>query len=64
MGLGLDKGSIGMDTLSVSFEIVKTGESSSTAVVGANMGFGSKRVVSLDVRLEVSMNQRGKRRIE
>lgn len=53
MGLGLDEGSIGMDTLSVSFEIVKSRESSTTVVVRANMGFGSKGVVSLDVGLEV-----------
>ena len=55
MGLGLDEGSIGMDTLSVSFEIVKSRESSTTVVMRANMGFGSKGVVSLDVRLSVSM---------
>ena len=55
MGLGLDKGSIGMDTLSMSFEIVKSRESSTTVVVRANMGFVSKRVVSLDVGLFVSI---------
>ena len=54
MGLGLDEGSIGMDTLSVSFEIVKSRESSTTVVVRANMGFGSKWVVSLNVGLIVS----------
>ena len=55
MGLGLDEGSIGMDTLSVSLEIVKSRESSTTVVVRADMGFGSKGVVSLDVRLIVSI---------
>jgi hypothetical protein len=55
VGLGLDEGSIGMDTLSVSFEIVKSRESSTTVVVRANMGFGSKGVVSLDVGLIVSI---------
>ena len=54
MGLGLDEGSIGMDTLSVSFEIVKSRESSTTVVVRANMGFGSERVMRLNVRLRVS----------
>ena len=49
MGLGLNEGSIGMDTLSVSFEIVKSRKSSTTVVVRANMGFGSKRVMSLDM---------------
>jgi len=49
MGLGLDEGSIGMDTLSVSFEIVKSRKSSTTVVVRANMGFGTKGVVSLDM---------------
>ena len=58
MGLGLDEGSIGMDTLSVSFEIVKSRESSTTVVVRANMGFGSKRVVGLDVRLIVSIGHK------
>ena len=55
MGLGLDEGSIGMDTLSVSFEIVKSRKASTTVVMRANMGFGSKGVVSLDVRLIVSI---------
>ena len=54
MGLGLNEGSIGMDTLSVSFEIVKSRESSTTIVVRANMGFGSQRVMRLNVRLSVS----------
>ena len=54
MGLGLDEGSIGMDTLSVSFEIVKSRKSSTTVVVRANMGFGSERVMRLNVRLRVS----------
>jgi hypothetical protein len=54
VGLGLDEGSIGMDTLSMSLEIVKSRESSTTVVVGANVGFGSKGVVSLNVRLIVS----------
>ena len=52
---GLDKGSIGMDTLSVTFKVVESRESSTTVVVRANMGFGSKGVVSLDVRLFVSI---------
>jgi hypothetical protein len=55
VGLGLDEGSIGMDTLSVSFEIVKSRESSTTVVVRADVGFGSKGVVSLDVGLIVSI---------
>ena len=55
MGLGLDEGSIGMDTLSMSFEIVKSRESSTTVVMRANVGFGSKGVVSLNVGLIVSM---------
>jgi hypothetical protein len=57
VGLGLDEGSIGMDTLSVSFEIVKSRESSTTVVVGTNMGFRSEWVVGLNVRLIVSLSQ-------
>lgn len=49
MGLGLDEWSIGMDTLSMSFEIVKSRESSTTVVMRANVRFGSERVVGLDV---------------
>ena len=49
--LGLDEGSIVMDTLSVTFEIVKTRESTSAIAVWARVWFGSEGVVRLNVRL-------------
>lgn len=54
---GLDKGSIIVDTLSVTFEIVKTRETTSTVGVWARVGFGSKRVVRLNVGLRKSQQR-------
>ena len=51
---GLDKGSIGMDTLSVTFKVVESRESSATVAVRADVRLGSKRVVRLNMRLQVS----------
>ena len=49
--LGLDEGSIVMDTLSVTFEIVKARETTSAVAVWTHVWFGSKRVVRLNVGL-------------
>lgn len=55
---GLDKGSIGMDTLSVTFKVVESRESSATIAVRADVRLGSKRVVRLNMGLQISTGQR------
>jgi hypothetical protein len=56
LDFGSDEGSIGMDALSVSFEIVQSGETAATVVVRTDMGLGSKRIVRLYMRLGISLN--------
>jgi hypothetical protein len=55
MHFGIDEGSIGMNTLSVSFQVVETRESSTTVAVWAYVRLGSKGVVRLNVGLFVSI---------
>lgn len=57
MSLGIDEGTVGVDALAMSLEIVQTGETPLARRVRALVRLGSERVVRLGVGLRVSVGQ-------
>lgn len=59
MALGINEGTIGMDALSMTFEVMKTRKVALARGVGALIRFSTERIVSLDVRLWQKVSARG-----
>lgn len=49
MALSINEGTIGMDALSMTFEVMKTGKTALARGVGALIRFRTERIVGLDV---------------